>query len=235
MFDGFYSFLARLGYPHPIHPTEVHMPIGLIVAALVFRIAAPLLHRPALIRTALHCTVLAGIFLFPTMLFGVMDWQYFYHGAWLFAIKVKLPMAIVSLILVFANIWLAYKRGPDAGVVFANYVVSFLVVVVLGYFGGNLVYGGSQYQAPPTYAAGMKVFNANCAGCHPKGGNIINPALPLANSAATRDFTTFLAFIRHPSGPGGAPGAMPPFPPAMLSEQDAKELYGYITHTLEQH
>ena len=36
MFNFVYEFLARLGYTHPIHPTEVHMPIGLLVGALIF-------------------------------------------------------------------------------------------------------------------------------------------------------------------------------------------------------
>lgn len=235
MFDAVYWFLERLGYSHPIHPTEVHMPIGLIVAALIFRIAAPLLHRPVLIQTARHCTLLAGIFLFPTVLFGIMDWQHFYTGAWLLPIRIKLILAIVLLVLVFLSVFLAYRLGAGSALVFTNYVASFVVVVALGYFGGNLVYGGAPAEAPQTYAAGMKVFNDNCAACHPKGGNTIDPRLPLAHSPRTRDLDSFLAFIRDPSGPGGAPGMMPAFPPARLSPQQARELYDYVTHVLEAH
>lgn len=233
MFDTVYRFLERMGYPHPIHPTEVHMPIGLIVAALVFRAAAPLLHRPALIQTARHCTLLAGIFLLPTVLFGIMDWEHFYRGAWLLPITIKVTLAVVLLVLVFLSAYLAYRLGADSALLYANYGVSFVVVVVLGYFGGNLVYGGERAEAPQVYAAGMKVFNDNCAACHPKGGNAIDPSEPLVNSAATRDFDTFLAFVRNPRGPGGVPGAMPPFPAAALSRQDASDLYDYVVHVLE--
>jgi uncharacterized membrane protein len=34
MFNSVYEFLGKIGYHHPIHPTEVHMPIGMVVGAL---------------------------------------------------------------------------------------------------------------------------------------------------------------------------------------------------------
>ena len=188
MFDSVYKLLDQLGYHHPIHPAEVHIPIGLIVGALLFRIAAALFRQPGLGQTAHHCTILAGIFIIPTVLFGLMDWQHFYAGAWLFPIKIKLVLAVILIVLVFASIFLAHKKGVGSGIVLLNYIVSFAVVVVLGYFGGNLVYGGGRPKAPETYLAGMDIFNRNCVSCHPKGGNIIDPSLPLLNSSKTVDF-----------------------------------------------
>ena len=44
-FDAVYNLLAKLGYTHPIHPTEVHMPIGLVVGALVFIYIAVIFNR----------------------------------------------------------------------------------------------------------------------------------------------------------------------------------------------
>ena len=79
----------------------------------------------------------------------------------------------------------------------------------------------------------MKVFNENCAGCHPKGSNIVDPGLPLLNSAYTQNSAVFLAFIRNPKRPDGSPGAMPAFNPKMISDQQADELYKYIAHVLE--
>jgi uncharacterized membrane protein/cytochrome c551/c552 len=233
MFDPVYKFLEQIGYPHPIHPTEVHMPIGLIVGALIFRIAATLFRRPALAQTAHYCTILAGLFLFPTMLFGFMDWQHFYAGAWLHPIKIKLVLAGVLLALVFSSVFLAYKKGAGSRIVLINYAASFLVVVILGYYGGNLVYGGTRPKAPEAYLAGMALFNENCVACHPKGGNIIDPSLPLLNSAYLQNPVTFLAFIRNPNRPNGAPGSMPPFPATKISDQQAGKLYEYIDHVLE--
>ena len=233
MFDAVYQLLDRIGYHHPIHPTEVHMPIGLIVGALIFRAAATLLRRPALAKTAHYCTILAFLFLFPTILFGFMDWQHFYAGAWIPPIKIKLVLAAVLIVWVSAGIFIAHKRGPGSGLVMVNYSVSFILVVVLGYFGGDLVYGGERPKAPESYIAGMTIFNENCAACHPKGGNIIDPALPLLNSAYTRDPDAFLTFIRDPKRPDGSPGAMPSFSPKNITGQQANELYRYIVHVLE--
>ncbi|MCL4471636.1 MAG: cytochrome c [Gammaproteobacteria bacterium] len=233
MFDSVYKLLDQLGYPHPIHPAEVHIPIGLIVGALLFRLAAALFRQPGLEKTAYHCTILAGIFLFPTVLFGLMDWQHFYAGAWLFPIKIKMVLAAILIVLVFASIILAHKKGVGSGRVLLNYIGSFAAVVVLGYYGGGLVYGGAQPKTPETYLAGMNVFNGNCAGCHPNGGNIIDPSLPLLNSSKTVDINTFLAFIRDPKRPDGKPGAMPSFSPEKISDQEASELYKYIAHVLE--
>jgi uncharacterized membrane protein len=141
MLNSIYKLLGQLGYPHPIHPTEVHMPIGLIVGGLIFRIAAVLLRRPVLGQTAHYCTILAAIFLFPTVLFGYMDWQHFYDGDWLFPIKVKLVLAVILIMLVLNSVFLVHKKGTGSGWVLLNYTASFVVVVALGYFGGNLVYG----------------------------------------------------------------------------------------------
>jgi uncharacterized membrane protein len=70
MFDSVYQFLSKIGYNHPIHPPEVHMPIGLVVGALVFALTALLFRRPMLAQTARYCTILAFIGTFPAILFG---------------------------------------------------------------------------------------------------------------------------------------------------------------------
>jgi uncharacterized membrane protein len=233
MFDAVYKLLEQIGYPHPIHPTEVHIPIGLIVGALIFRIAATLFRRPALAQTAHYCTILAGVFLFPTILFGFMDWQHFYAGVWLNQIKIKLVLAVLLLVLVFVSVFLVQRKGTGSAIVLTNYAASFLVVVVLGYYGGDLVYGGTQTKAPEAFVAGMNIFNENCMACHPRGGNVIDPSLPLLNSAYTQSPAAFLAFIRDPKRPNGSAGAMPSFSSAKLSDQQASELFNYIARVLE--
>ena len=37
--------------------------------------------RKNLITTARHVSILAFIFVFPTILFGVIDWMHYYHAA----------------------------------------------------------------------------------------------------------------------------------------------------------
>jgi len=227
LFNSVYEFLARLGYTHPTHPTEVHMPIGLVVGAFVFVWIAVLFRRQQLALTARHCVLLAAIWVFPTMLFGVMDWQHYYAGAMLFPIKVKLILAPTLTILLWIAVILGFKKGGKNKAVVAIYCVSFLIVIVLGYFGGQLTYGKSPVP-PANVKAGAEVFAANCKGCHPHGGNIIKPNLPLRSAPQLAEFKGFEDFIRTPKMPDGSAGVMPAFPPSKISDQQARELYEYI-------
>jgi len=233
MFDFVYQFLNRIGYPHPIHPTEVHMPIGLVVGALVFALVAGFFGREKLRLTPRHCIILAFIWIFPTMLFGLMDWQHFYGGAWLLPIKVKITVAPLLAVFLFAAILLGRKYGVTSIRVLPVYLLCFCSVVVLGYFGGQLVYGGRITGSPEEYKAGEAVFVANCSGCHPHGGNSLKPSLPLKGAPELKSFGTFDAFIQNPRMPDGTAGIMPPFARSKISESDAKALYEYITQVLE--
>jgi uncharacterized membrane protein len=233
MFDAVYKFLEYVGYPHPIHPTEVHMPIGLLVGALIFQLFAAFFRRPPLARAAHYCTVLAGLFLIPTVLFGIMDWQHFYAGAWLPPIKVKLALAIALLVLVGIAVFLGQRKQSGSALILTNYAACFVLVVILGYYGGDLVYGGVRPKPVEAFAAGMAVFNENCAACHPKGGNVIAPDLPVLNSAYARNPASLRAFIRDPRQPDGSAGPMPAFPPEKISDRQAGDLYNYIVQVLE--
>ena len=88
-----YNVLNKLGYHHPFHPTQVTMPIGLVMGAFIFAVVALVFRRERLMVTPLHCIILACIWVFPTMILGIMDWQHFYGGAWILPIKVKLITA----------------------------------------------------------------------------------------------------------------------------------------------
>ncbi len=233
MFDSVYQFLDSIGYPHPIHPSEVHIPIGMVVGAFFFVWVALLFRHQRLALTARHCIILGFIFVFPTMLFGFMDWQHYFAGAWLFPIKVKLTLAFVLLALLLIGILLGKRLGAESRIVAAVYTLCFLVVVVIGYFGGQLVYGSWTPAAPKEFLAGAKIFKARCSGCHPGGGNIIVSNLPLKGAPELAGYSSFAAFIRNPRMPDGSRGIMPPFPESRISDQQAKEIYQYIFNVLE--
>jgi mono/diheme cytochrome c family protein len=232
MFDSFYQFLESLGYPHPIHPTEVHMPIGAVVLAVVLSYCALIFKRPKLYICARHCITIGFIWLFPTILFGFMDWQHFYLGAWLTPIKYKLMLAGVLLVLLGLSVTLGHKLGPDSKAVLSLYTLSFFTVVLLGYFGGNLVFGTRAPAAPAALKSGQEIFHTSCSGCHPGGGNVIVPKLPLITAPQLASFQTFLAWIRDPHMPDGSKGAMPRFSDKQISEKQARELYRYIQEVL---
>jgi uncharacterized membrane protein len=232
MIAAFYAFLKSLGFPHPVHPTVAHMPIGLATGSLVFGFVALLLRRPIMGLTARHCLILAWLFWFPAVVLGLMDWQHFYAGAWINAIKMKLILAGILFILL--SIGILISRNPDAGLrgPLLIYILSFFCVVGLGWYGGNMVFGGRTILAAKEYKVGMEIFDGNCSGCHPHGGNIITPNLTLSGSPDLADFHSFLAYIRHPLMPDGSKGAMPAFPEKRISDPEAGDLYRYLFKVL---
>ena len=233
MFDQVYELLGKIGYHHPIHPTEVHMPIGMVVGALGFTLLALIFRWKNLRLTAHHCIIFGFAFMLPTMLFGYMDWQHFYGGAWFFPIKMKLFLAPTLLVLSFIAFIVGRKAGVEAKIVVLLYTLCFGLVVALGYFGGQMVYGGRTPPAVKAYQAGAQIFKANCSGCHPHGGNAIVPNLPLTSAPQLEALDSFRDFIRSPKMPDGSRGVMPPFPPAKISAEQSGELYEYIYHVLK--
>jgi mono/diheme cytochrome c family protein len=96
--------------------------------------------------------------------------------------------------------------------------------------GGMMNQGqGGESQKSLTATSGAGIFSANCASCHPNGGNIVTPNLPLKGSRMLADFKTFLNFIRHPKMPNGSNGAMPAIAQSKISDRQAETLYQFIT------
>jgi uncharacterized membrane protein len=227
--NAFYRLLSSLGYTHPVHPAIVHMSIGLVVAAFIFAWSALLFKdkRESLQRTAQYCTILALLFWFPVVFFGLLDWQHFFNGAWLYPIEVKLILAVILLVLLVIGVLVGSKGREGSKLLLVVYTLCFFTVVGLGYFGAQLVYGGKAEATPETYKAGQRIFLANCSSCHPHGGNVIRPQTPIHGSPKLKDLKTFMTQIRHPLPP------MPAFSPSKVSDQQADELYQYIVHVLD--
>jgi mono/diheme cytochrome c family protein len=231
VFEPFYHFLVSIGYTEPVHPPLTHFPIALVTAALIFGLLARMFKRASLATTARHCVVLAWLLFFPTVLLGYMDWQHFYHGVFLFPIKVKIGLASFLFVLLTTAMFLLLRGRGESGAMLVIYFLGFLTVGGVGYFGGRIVY---ESAAPPPQAstpameAGRKIFDTNCSSCHPGGGNIILPQYQLKGSDNLDSFDKFRGFIRDPRLDSGAKGPMPEFPPSMISDQHAQELYQYL-------
>ncbi len=169
MIDTIYQLLEKIGYLHPLHPAITHIPVGLVMGGFVFGLCALLFRRQNFLQTAQHCMVLALIALLPTMILGVMDWQYRFAGAWLFPIQMKLALAFLLLILLVAAVMIGRKTGPASKKVFVLYGLCVVVVIGLGYYGGELVYGqkAAGIEVEESLAKeGAAVFNQSCAVCH---------------------------------------------------------------------
>jgi uncharacterized membrane protein len=233
MIDGFYDFLDKIGYLHPIHPAMVHMPIGLVVGSLFIGGTGLVLSRTSMARAAYYTLVLALIFWVPTVTFGVMDWQRYYGGAWLFSIKMKLGLAGLLGVLLVVGAWLGHRDPTRVKRLVPIYLLCFLTVSSLGYFGGQLVYGGKSPTGATQFQSGQQLFENHCSGCHAHGGNSIMPNFPLRDAPALDKLEDFLAFIRAPTLPGGVSGPMPPFAQSTISAQQSGELYDYITRVID--
>jgi uncharacterized membrane protein len=233
MFDALYGFLDKIGYLHPIHPAMTHMPIGLVVGSLFMGATALAFSRPDLARSAYYTLVLALIFWFPTVAFGLMDWQRYYGGAWLHPIKMKMILASVLFVLLAIGVGAGYREQTRTRWLLPIYVLCFMTVTALGYFGGQLVYGGRTPHGSADFRPGELVFDGNCSGCHAHGGNAILPNFPLRSAPQLAEFEDFRQFIRDPSLPSGVKGPMPAFPPDKISDKQAHHLYEYITHVIE--
>ncbi|MGO9311143.1 MAG: DUF2231 domain-containing protein [Syntrophobacteraceae bacterium] len=211
----------------------VHTASGVPTVALLLALAALLFRRPDYAKSARHCMVLAFIFSFSAVFFGFADWQYFYSGAWLEPIKIKFALAGALLIFLGLAIFLGRRGRYASRVVLAGYALPFLCVVTLGYFGAELAFGPKAPAAPPEYQAREKIYMKNCSACHPFGGNIVNAQLSVTGAPYLVDFRIFLLCLRDPKQPKPAIALMPILPPTKVSDEQAKQLFDYITRVLE--
>ena len=154
MIDDLYTMLAKLGFNEPLHSPITHMPIGLVVGALIFFLVAVFFKKKDFVLTARHASILAFIFAFPTILFGVMDWIHFYHATLFTPIKIKMVLASLALIVLGAGIILGSEIKLHTMTMTVIYVAAFFVMIGLGYFGSGIIYGrGLSIKAPVSSAA----------------------------------------------------------------------------------
>src|SRR5271157_2282632 len=234
MIDSLYELMAKLGFTDPLHAPLTHIPIGLVIGAFLFFLVAVLFGKKNLMVTARHVSILAFIFVFPTILFGVFDWLHFFKGALLAPIKYKMVLASAVLVLLAIGIVMGSELNVRAAPMMVVYALAVIGVIGLGWFGGKLVYGGwspapqAAAAAPagttaPATPAGQRLFASNCSSCHPNGGNVIVAELPLKLSKKLAGVGAFTAFIRSPKMPDGSEGQMPSFLSDQISDRQAGE------------
>jgi mono/diheme cytochrome c family protein len=249
MIETLYRILVGFGYTDPLHAPVTHMPIGLVVGGFVFFVVALIFKRKNLIMTARHVSILALIFAFPTILFGVFDWIHFYHGVLMPAIKIKMALAGSLLVVLGLGIILGSEVKLRSLAMGLLYGLGVVLVVGLGWFGGGIVYGrssaigaapapavsgpapsaGSAAGAAGNAQSGQAIFAANCQACHAGGANVIVSSLPIKGSKRLARLDTFVAFLRAPTMPDGSEGSMPPFGKDVVGDAQAKDLYAYVT------
>jgi mono/diheme cytochrome c family protein len=232
MIEFIYQTLAKIGYTHPLHPPATHLPAGLIIGAFIFALMAWIFKRSNLAQTARHCFILALIMAVPTILLGVLDWQYRFGGAYLFEIKMKLAFGGILLLLLLVAVVYAALAGAFTKTVMAIYAFCLLTVIGLGYFGGELVYGTKTPAASETSglaAEGAQIFSQNCSACHHANSTAtkVGPGLkgvftqdkfPISGQPVSDD--NFRRILKTPFS------KMPPF--GHLSDEQVSALLDYL-------
>ncbi len=141
MLDAFYEFLAKHGFNEPLHSPITHMPIGLSVGALIFFLAAIVFKKKQLVFSARHASILAFVFIFPTILLGVCDWIHFYQATLFVPIIIKMCLASLALILLGTGIIVGGEIKLHTISMTIIYALTVVAMIGLGYFGSGIIYG----------------------------------------------------------------------------------------------
>jgi uncharacterized membrane protein len=141
MTEVIFGFLNSIGFTHPLHPAFTHIPMGMVIGAVVFRLASFLPRMKMLAKTGYHCVILALLGIAPTIFTGYLDWQHRFGGGFEFLIVLKMVLAAVLTLLLLLT---AIKDDPDNrrfDRLTGWYVLMALVAIGLGFSGGELQYG----------------------------------------------------------------------------------------------
>ncbi len=140
MIEGLYTFLETVGFTHPLHPIMVHIPMGMIIGAVLFSLAGTVWKKHNLAQTAYHCSVLALVFILPTIISGILDWQGKLGGEWEMLIIIKMILGVVLTALLTVAVIFKHN-GAEPKTLLIIYLLCMACAGGLGFSGGELVYG----------------------------------------------------------------------------------------------
>lgn len=138
--DSLYSFLASVGFAHPLHPMLTHIPMGMIIGMVLFSLIALIWKNDMLTNTAYHCSVLALVFVGPVIAAGILDWLHLQQGEWNKYIIIKMILGTLLTILLAVSVVMKNK-GVSPKKMLLVYFLCLACAGGLGYSGGELVYG----------------------------------------------------------------------------------------------
>lgn len=141
MVEFIFELLQSIGFNHPVHPAFTHIPMGMVMGGFIFVVFAFIFKKPVLYKTSYHCSVLGLIGIPPTVILGILDWQYSFAGEWLTPIKIKLVMAALMTILLIAIVRVGANAEKSPVKLLVLYGLTLITAINLGFWGGELVFG----------------------------------------------------------------------------------------------
>lgn len=139
MFEFIYQILNAVGFTHPLHPAITHLPMGMTMGAFIFSLLS--IKKPALAKTAYHCIVVALVFVVPTMILGIMDWQHFYQGEWNRYFITKFVLAGLFTLFLSSALLIARRENAHPAALWVAYGLCLITAIGLGFTGGEIQYG----------------------------------------------------------------------------------------------
>ncbi len=227
---------------HPIHSIFVHFPAGLIPIAILFFLIFLYTRRIFFERISITLLGFSLIFLGFAISTGVYDWysRYMFFMFPIIIIKIFLSIILVLLIVLIWNIRNKHAKNNSISALSNNYgyillfLLLFPVVLVIGYFGGNLVYPSELDSKGDMVRIGSKIYINKCYACHPYGQGIYDPLIfpgskESFGSAAIIQSKFFdnkdmvLKYIRNPK-------KMPKLSEEQISNSDFNYIYEYLKY-----
>ena len=129
---------------HAQHVVLIHFPIALFIAAVAFDVLALRLQRRELAEVAYYNLLGAAIFAVPTVLTGLMAWQWALEGHRLNGILLyHLVFALASLAVLLLSWWIHFRMRRVDRLLAASWripveLIGVLLVIVTGHLGGFL-------------------------------------------------------------------------------------------------
>jgi uncharacterized membrane protein len=140
MTEVIFEFLGKIGFVHPLHPALTHIPMGMVMGAVTFRLVSFLPRSKFLARTGYHCIILGLLGMLPTAFSGYLDWQHTFGGNWDFLIILKMILAVILTVLLAAIAIVDDPENPRFDKKTLFYLLTLLLAIGLGFSGGELTH-----------------------------------------------------------------------------------------------
>jgi len=159
MADLFYRIVGALGYHHPLHPVLTHLVIGPVVAAFVFELIGVIRKKESFRRTAWYLSIFALVAWVFTVTNGFFDWIHFYNMSTIREITIKIVLSGVLLVILISVVTVHRQLSERSIIPLILLTLATVNVGALGFFGGNLVYGGSKEPVAAETTAAPQGWN----------------------------------------------------------------------------
>jgi uncharacterized membrane protein/mono/diheme cytochrome c family protein len=228
-------------FEHPIHSIFVHFPAGLIPTSVIFFVLYLYFRKQIFELISILLLNVSILFIFLAIVTGIYDWQIRYNGYFIPPIMIKFYLSFIILLLGVLIYILRKQRTKSKNSeplykyygYISLYFVLLPLVVIIGYFGGELVFHSSSMYENYKINEGSKLYFLKCNSCHPFGQGISSAFIfpgdsagvfgspNLINSNLLLNKEIFKEYVRHPK-------RMPAFPEKSITNDELNQIFDFV-------